>query len=425
MSKSTLNLSNLIQTPFKPQLVELKNHVFPYMRINIPIPKIDPLAWLESQTRYPKIYFENPKTSIKVAGVGAAYTLNEIPSFISCIASPRFFGGMDFFERKGKLWEGFPTCRYILPAVEIEVRGNQTYLCINRTSEAFDLSDIHFTEINIRYSHQKPTRRFDTPSPFIWHQSIHNSFKLMSKKKLDKIVLARLSSFEFEKDLSPFAFCKLLQGKSPASTLFIYQFSKQNTFLGATPESLYSRKKLFLETKAIAGTRRRGRTNEEDQALQTDLLTNPKEIHEFNIVKETIEKRLTSLCTHLKKQSHNSIIQTSTVQHISHHFKALLNEGIDDESIIKALHPTPAVGGYPKKRALDEMQRLETFDRGWYAAPVGWISQNDAHLLVAIRSALIRKNYLHLFAGTGIVPTSSPQKEWEELEHKISQFILW
>jgi menaquinone-specific isochorismate synthase len=430
LQKRILNLDELItkalvQTPFKPETVTLKNHTFPFMRLEIPIPGIDPLAWLEQQTLYPKIYFETPKTGFRVAGVGATYTIDEIPSFHRLSASPRFFGGMDFYERKFETWKTFPRCRYVLPLVEIEVRHEMTYLCVNRTCEALDLSEIRFNPAPISTISQKATSRLDSPSFPVWDRNIRESLKQIQEKSLDKIVLARASLFEFEKPLSPLAFCKALQGKSPAATVFSYQFSADQAFVGATPESLYIRTGSKVETAAIAGTRKRGKTDAEDKALQADLLRNAKEMHEFNVVKEEIEKRLSPLCTTLTKQNEDKIIQTSTVQHIYNLFQGELSEGIDDTSLIHALHPTPAVGGRPKEAALKEIRKWETFDRGWYAAPVGWISPEQAHILVAIRSALIHANELRLFAGTGIVPGSVPEKEWDELGHKISQFILW
>lgn len=74
---------------------------------------------------------------------------------------------------------------------------------------------------------------------------------------------------------------------------------------------------------------------------------------------------------------------------------------------------------------MDEIKKNEHFDRGWYAAPLGWITMNDSHQIVGIRSALIANNQIHLFAGAGIVKGSIPQNEWKELENKISQYILW
>ncbi|MCA9150863.1 MAG: chorismate-binding protein, partial [Planctomycetales bacterium] len=78
----------------------------------------------------------------------------------------------------------------------------------------------------------------------------------------------------------------------------------------------------------------------------------------------------------------------------------------------------------PTENALAEIARLERFDRGWYAAPVGWIGADSAEFAVAIRSGLVRDNELSLYSGAGIVPGSCAEDEWNEIEHKISDFLL-
>ena len=88
---------------------------------------------------------------------------------------------------------------------------------------------------------------------------------------------------------------------------------------------------------------------------------------------------------------------------------------------IHALHPTPAVGGLPTATAMDFIRRHEGFDRGWYAAPVGWLdSQGNGDFLVALRSALIAPRHCHLFAGCGIVEGSQPAGEYEETQIKLA-----
>jgi menaquinone-specific isochorismate synthase len=81
------------------------------------------------------------------------------------------------------------------------------------------------------------------------------------------------------------------------------------------------------------------------------------------------------------------------------------------------------VGGLPKELALEFLTNQEPFYRGLYAAPLGWVSKSQSDLIVAIRSSLINNHNLTLFAGAGIVNGSDPLSEWEELEHKISQFL--
>jgi menaquinone-specific isochorismate synthase len=95
---------------------------------------------------------------------------------------------------------------------------------------------------------------------------------------------------------------------------------------------------------------------------------------------------------------------------------------VTDAEVLRALHPTPAVGGYPGVEALEEIRALEPFDRGWYAGPVGWIGADAAEFAVGIRSGLVRGNTLALFSGAGIVAGSAPEGEWAEIEQKIGDF---
>ena len=89
---------------------------------------------------------------------------------------------------------------------------------------------------------------------------------------------------------------------------------------------------------------------------------------------------------------------------------------------MEQLHPTPAVGGYPRENALAEIEPLEPFCRGWYAGPIGWIGRHGSEFAVAIRSGLVEKNKVSVFSGAGIVKGSTPEEEWAEIEQKISDF---
>ena len=94
-----------------------------------------------------------------------------------------------------------------------------------------------------------------------------------------------------------------------------------------------------------------------------------------------------------------------------------------DEDILQLLHPTPALGGTPKKRALDLIRKFEGFSGGWYGAPVGYVGLDWAEFVVGIRSGLVSSRKLSVFAGAGIVQGSQANLEWDEIENKISNFI--
>ena len=103
------------------------------------------------------------------------------------------------------------------------------------------------------------------------------------------------------------------------------------------------------------------------------------------------------------------------VQHLLTPVLGRLRPQVDLLQVVDALHPTPAVGGLPRGKALGYIREHEQLDRGWYAAPVGWLNaEGDGEFAVALRSALIRGNQAHLFAGCGIVGESDPASEYQE-----------
>ncbi|MBS3987032.1 MAG: chorismate-binding protein, partial [Erysipelothrix sp.] len=92
--------------------------------------------------------------------------------------------------------------------------------------------------------------------------------------------------------------------------------------------------------------------------------------------------------------------------------------------MVEKLHPTPALGGYPRNKALKEIREQELLDRGWYGAPVGWMDgKGDGEFAVAIRSGLIRDDLVSLFAGCGIVGNSNPKNEYQETQMKFNPML--
>lgn len=233
--------------------------------------------------------------------------------------------------------------------------------------------------------------------------------------------MGRRSSYSGSASLSPFALLANL--KTEEAFRFAIQFQRGQTFVGASPERLYRRDGRKVVTEALAGTRKRGVAPEEDLFLENELRESDKEKREFAFVKESIEKSLESLCSSLSCCTEEySVIKTPNVQHLFAPYEGVLQDGVDDQRLLLALSPTAAMGGIPKKAALETMARKEPFERGWFAAPIGYVSSDEAEFAVSIRSALIEEKTLHLFAAAGIVEGSHPEKEWDELEHKTA---LW
>ena len=159
--------------------------------------------------------------------------------------------------------------------------------------------------------------------------------------------------------------------------------------------------------------------------MADELLSSQKDQLEHQIVRKSIRQQL-HRCLEpdsLSVSNKPKLMPLSKTQHLCSVVQATLHDSVSDGQLIERLHPTPAVGGYPTGNALSEISRLEPFDRGWYAAPVGWVSRDAAEFAVAIRSGLLRGDELSLYSGAGIVPGSDADEEWDEVEHKLVNFM--
>jgi salicylate biosynthesis isochorismate synthase/menaquinone-specific isochorismate synthase len=118
------------------------------------------------------------------------------------------------------------------------------------------------------------------------------------------------------------------------------------------------------------------------------------------------------------------LVKVQNVQHLATPIRAQLREPLPTIELAGLLHPTPAVGGEPRERAIKLIPELEGLDRGWYAGPVGWMDlSEDGEFCVALRGGLLRDKTAHLYAGCGIVRDSDPAAELAETEIKLQTML--
>jgi menaquinone-specific isochorismate synthase len=205
--------------------------------------------------------------------------------------------------------------------------------------------------------------------------------------------------------------------------VFLHQIGNATAFMGRSPERLFSLQVGCLETEAVAGTRPRGTTPEEDRRLACDLLQSAKELQEHRIVSCFMEERLGRHCRSYDILDREAVVKLCGVQHIVTRYCGMLRNGMTPLEAVLSLHPTPAVGGTPTAQALARIGACEPFERGCYAAPIGWMSRCEAEFAVGLRSALLNGQNLHVYAGAGIVAGSEPRAEWAETEQKMGTFL--
>ena len=416
------------------------------LRAEVPVAGLYALPWLCGQSFGSRGYWSDRESTFELAGVGGAdvitgdseldyYGLMKVlhERLASAWGNPRYFGGLRFSNNgpKDQAWGYFKAYRFILPRFEVFTSdGVTTFACNMVAGEPLETVEGAFERLVFTDADQtplpRPIGRRDNPDRNSWRHRMVEALSSVKRNDYEKIVLARKVTLEFTEPVYPAFLLRALKEKTTRCFHFLFQPDRRAAFVGASPESLYRRDGRTLNTEAIAGSRPRGTSQEADRALNAELKVSEKELREHGYVVEDIENSLSGLCSFLVGDDCPDVLRLSGCQHLITQFKGRLVDGVKDADLLASLHPTPAVGGFPTQEALKDITRLESFDRGWYAGPVGWISKYGAQFAVGIRSGLCEGSRLHLFSGAGIVDGSVADQEWEEVENKIGDFMgLW
>ena len=383
-------------------------------------------------------------------------------------AAPRLFGGFAFRDdfTPDNTWSVFHPAHFILPHFQFSQQGDQTWLTLNallpadedpaqvlpdlREALEFRVSSFEFrvrsSEFQVSGSRfqvanpQSPVSQSPVPSlsisqslslpssPLIhyplsyrqWSAMITEATAQMRQGEMDKVVLARVCEMRFPETVAVDAALTHLTARYPGCMTFLFEPRPQHAFFGATPELLARVQGDRVETMALAGSIRRGRDLQEDELLSQTILADPKSRYEHDVVVQSLRRRLGPLTDELTVPP-TGLLKLSYIQHLHTPVSGQLCEAKGILPLLETLHPTPALGGSPRPRAMAFIRESEPVTRGWYAAPIGWIDHHlDGAFGVAIRSAVTQLERAWLYAGAGIVADSDPQKEWEETALKFS-----
>jgi len=210
----------------------------------------------------------------------------------------------------------------------------------------------------------------------------------------------------------------------PACYAFSIANGRGQSFIGATPERLVRVASGRMHTTALAGSAARGDTASEDAAFAQALLHSEKDLREHQLVIDAIVRGLADLDLQLDHPAHPRLLGLANVHHLHTPISANLPPGVHILDLVARLHPTPAVGGAPVAPALAAITRLESFPRGLYAGPQGWVDhRGGGEFFVGLRSALVDGRTATAYAGAGIVAGSEPEKEFAETELKFKALI--
>ena len=355
-----------------------------------------------------------------------------------------FLGGFSFFDEvHDTQWKDFGAASFILPKRLMIKKGDEVSVSIalslpkNRSPEKIHqklLNELYALDEDTSYKQKKAdiySNGSAQKSPFStngqykkWVQSVAGAKQQIADKKLDKVVLSRQLKISKSESNTPVDMLQKLRDQYPKCCSFLFKMKDAPAFVGCSPEQLLSFHQNALRTEALAGSIARGKDEEEDDRFKNALLGSSKNNAEHQFVVQSIEQDLAPFVKNMQRSEQPIIKKLANVQHLYTPVQAQMIGDKNPLTILGQLHPTPAVGGYPRKIAVDYIKNNESLNRGWFASPVGWINSEGAgDFTVAIRSGLIDKTNALLFAGCGIVADSNPETEWQETNLKFMPML--
>jgi isochorismate synthase len=416
-------------------------------------PQCDPLAFFARAAGLfgTRVFWSSPGAEYALAGIDATWTLELTGAsrFADAAAAwrelcagalidgpssvlgtgPLLIGGFSFdpLRPSTSLWTDYPDGLLVLPRYMLTTIDGATWLTINAVvrpdtvlaAEAetarriYELFDGEPLEVPQRQAAHVRSAEDVMPAEE-WKAIVRLVEQNLRRGELGKVVLARQHHVVGSAQFDPAPVVDRLRADYPHC--FVFAVARgDRCFLGASPERFVRLRDHTVLTSCLAGSIARGATPELDQRLEAELLGSKKDRAEHEFVVRAICDALAAICGETLTTGPLSLMKLRNVQHLFTPIVARVTNGHGILELVERLHPTPAMGGVPREAALAMIRRFEKLDRGWYAAPVGWVDvYGQGEFAVAIRSALLHGAEASLFTGCGIVAGSDPEREYAE-----------
>lgn len=365
---------------------------------------------------------------------------------------PRFFGGAVGYLT-------YDTVRFF-EDVAIEKRGDfaqlpDIYFVITDTILIFDnvthtikvVYNAFITDDDLKGTYDKAVKKIDSIVNDLWGPLKRDQIKKGDKEKelkwtsnvtkeefIEKVGRAKeyiaagdifqvqvSQRLSIETTSNPFDMYRALRRVNPSPYMFYLKYGDLHV-VGSSPEVLVRLEGNHAETRPIAGTRRRGRSPEDDKRMEEELIADPKERAEHIMLVDLGRNDLGRVCK--KGSVHvNELMVIEKYSHVIHLVSNVVGElepGYDQFDLLEACYPAGTVTGAPKIRSMEIIEELETSNRGPYAGAVGYFSfQGNMDTCITIRTAVIKGNRVYLQAAAGIVADSEPDLEYLETMNKL------
>ena len=318
-------------------------------------------------------------------------------------------------------WAGFPSLLFRVPVLAVQRKRGRTFV-VAATANAEELLDLSPSAVRA-----PAARRLDVApvrNPMAWTAAVETAAARLRSGEAEKVVLAREVIAHGDGVVSAGNVVRGLRTAYPSCFTYLITGADGTAFAGASPELLVRRTGDHAFAQPMAGSAARGASDAEDERLALELSASVKDADEHRVVSQFVENALQPFATRVSARG-PEVVRFTNIQHLATTVEAaLLEPAADVLQLAAALHPTPAVGGWPRASADKLIDELEGMERGWYAGAVGWIDgHGDGEFAVALRCGLLWEDGARLYAGVGVMPDSDPARELEETELKFKALL--
>jgi menaquinone-specific isochorismate synthase len=309
----------------------------------------------------------------------------------------------------------------IVPHVIAGRRGGRSWITRIREAGADPVPDPDPTPYGSHWSATLGPGRMD---PAAHGDAVRRALAAIEAGDVQKIVIARDIAGSVPPDADLRRLVRALAGGYPDTWTFAV-----DGIIGASPETLVTVRGGEVTARVLAGTRPRGADADEDTAIIAELAANPKDVDEHEYAVRSVVDALRPHTSALAAAEQPFTLKLPNLWHLATDVEGTLSNGSSALDMVSALHPTAAVAGTPREAAIAAIRRIEPFDRGRYAGPVGWIDgDGDGEWAIALRCAQFdepgeRTRAVTAHAGGGIVAGSVPEAELLETRVKFRPIV--
>jgi isochorismate synthase len=318
-------------------------------------------------------------------------------------------------------WSGFPALLLRVPALGVtRVRGRTFAIAAAAGAEAL----LELAQAGVRAPAARRLTVTSVRNPVAWTAAVETAASRLRSGEAAKVVLGREVVARGDGVVSAGMVARALRSAYPSCFTYLVTGADGTAFAGASPELLIRRSGRRAFSQPMAGSVARGATEADDDRLARQLEASVKDNAEHRLASDFVVEALRPFAETVSARP-PEVARFTNIQHLATAVTAeLLDPPADALELAAALHPTPAVGGWPRAAADALIDELEGMERGWYAGAVGWIdSRGDGEFAVALRCGLLWEDGARLYAGVGVMPDSDPARELEETELKFKALL--